>query len=353
LSKQFLKGDWSVEKLELRTASSEDLEIEWRLGKQAVALDLVGKHIELAGGERVSYDGLLIATGSRARPFPDAPDLKGLFLLRDLDDAIALRDALDRSPRVVVIGAGFIGMEVAATCRGRGLDVTVVETLETPLVRGLGPVLGEHMARIFLDRGVELRCGIGVMGFEGSDSVEAVVLSDGTRLAADVVVVGIGAVPNCDWLEDSGLEIDNGVACDSSCATAVPGVVTAGDVARWRDERSGKSLRVEHWTNAVEQSEHAAKRLLHGEGVGPYKHVPYVWSDQFDQRIQIAAEVMAGDEMHVCHGSLEEGRFVAIFGRDGELTGAVGFGRPRQLLGFRRLIGEGASWEQALAEAKG
>jgi len=190
---------------------------------------------------------------------------------------------------------------------------------------------------------------VGVEGFEGQDKVEGLRLRDGTRVPADVVVVGIGAAPATEWLEGSGLALDDGVLCDATCAAAVPDIVAAGDVARWIDSRTGLATRAEHWTNAVEQSVHAARRLLLGPEVGAYDYVPYVWTDQFDLRLQMAGEIRADDEMRIGLGSLEEGRCIVIFGRGGVLTGAVSFKRPRQLHEFRDLIGEGASWETAVA----
>ncbi len=352
LSKQFLKGEWDAEKIALRHDVGDDEGIEWWLGRKAEALDAKAKRLTLDAGETLDFDGLVIATGARARAFPGAPDLDGCFLLRNLADAEALRTALDDASRVAVIGAGFIGMEVAATCRERGLEVSVVEFLETPLVRGLGTKLGEYVAGVFRGHGVDLRCGVGVEGFLGDGRVSGLALADGSQIEADVVVVGIGVTPNTEWLEGSGLEIDNGVVCDETCAAAQD-IVAAGDVARWLDPRSGVHTRVEHWTNAVEQSVHAAKRLLHGPEAGPFVHVPYVWSDQFELRIQIAGEVRDGDEMEVGLGSLEEGRCLVAFGREGKLTGAVGIKRARQLNEFRDLIGEDTSWDDAVAKLRG
>lgn len=353
LSKQFLKGDWDRDKIVLRHDLEGDEGIEWRLGRRAESLDPANKQLVLDGGEALAYDGLVIATGARARRFPGAPDLDGCFVLRNLADAEALRSALADAKRVAVIGAGFIGMEVAATCRERGLEVCVVEYLETPLVRGLGKTLGEYVAGVFDGHGVELRCGVGVERFLGEGRVSGLALGDGTRLEADVVVVGIGAVPNTEWLEGSGLELDDGVVCDETCAASALDIVAVGDVARWRDVRTGQTLRVEHWTNAVEQSGHAAKRLLEGKDAGPFEHTPYVWSDQFELRIQIAGEVRDGDEMEIGLGSLEEGRCLVLFGREGKLTGAVGFKRARQLNEFRDRIAEGCSFADAVAQLHG
>lgn len=353
LSKQFLKGDWDAEKIALRHDVGDDPLIEWKLGRGATALDAASKKLTLSSGEEVSFDGLILACGARARAFPGAPDLEGMFLLRTLADAEALRGALESNPRVVVVGAGFIGMEVAASCRERGLDVTVVEFLDTPLVRGLGATLGNHVAGVFEGHGVKLRCGVGVSSFIGNERVEGVELATGEVVPAEVVVVGIGAEPATDWLVGSGLDIDNGIVCDAYCATGAPDIVACGDAARWLDADTCLATRVEHWTNAVEQGVYAARRLLHGESIGPFKHVGYVWSDQFELRMQIAGEVREGDEMVVGLGSLAEGRCLVLFGRDGVLTGAVGFKRARQLNDFRELIGEGIRFEDAVARLGG
>ena len=343
LSKQFLRGEWEEDRLPLRRDGVEDLDVEWLLGTKATGLDTARRTVLLENGERVAYDGLLIATGSAARRLPFGEDLAGIHLLRTLDESRALREELARSPRVLVVGAGFIGMEVAASCRELGLEVTVVEPLAQPLLRGLGPKLGAWVAERHRGHGVDVRCGIGVDGFEGDGRVERVKLSDGTTAAADLVVVGVGAQPATDWLAGSGLAIENGVVCDVAGATSVENVVAAGDVARWQ------GVRLEHWTSAVEQGVHAALRLLKGVEVGALEHLPYVWTDQFEIRLQIAGSVQEGDEMHVCHGSLAEERFVALFGRDGRLAAAVGNKRPRQLIAARKLLAAGVSFEAAVA----
>jgi NADPH-dependent 2,4-dienoyl-CoA reductase/sulfur reductase-like enzyme len=343
LSKQFLKGEWDEERLALRRDGLDDLEVDWRLGASAASLDVASSCVVLEGGGRVAYDGLLIATGANARGLPFAAGLAGIHRLRTLDDSRALRDELAASPRVLVVGAGFIGMEVAASCRERGLEVTVVEPMETPLLRGLGPELGRWVGERHADHGVGIHCGVGVEGFEGNGRVERVRLSDGSTPEADVVVVGVGAAPATEWLEDSGLEIDDGVVCDGSGVTRAGNVLAAGDVARW-----GKR-RLEHWTSATDQAVHAAGRLLRGEEVRPLEHVPYVWTDQFELRLQIAGHVLPADETHVCHGNLEDERFLVLFGRGGRLSGAVANKRPRQLIAVRRLLAAGSSFADAIA----
>ena len=268
----------------------------------------------------------------------------------DLNDGNAMKGALvgAAGTRLVVIGAGFIGMEVAASARQIGAQVSVVEALEARLLRGLGRKLGELVGNRFRDHGVTLRCGVGVSGFEGEGRVCAVELSDGTRIEADLVVVGIGVVPACSWLEGSGLDISNGVLCDATGATQLPDVVAAGDVARWHNPHYGRALRYEHWTSAVEQSGVAAARLIDGESAEPLSQVPYVWSDQFEMRITIAGELGEADALHVCHGSLDDERFLALVGREGKLVGAVGMKRPRQLSDCRAAIERGDSFEDAV-----
>jgi 3-phenylpropionate/trans-cinnamate dioxygenase ferredoxin reductase subunit len=235
----------------------------------------------------------------------------GVCMLRTLDDALALRELLDARPKVVVIGAGFIGSEVAATCRTRGLDVTVLEALPQPLVRGLGSQLGAVLGAIHRDHGVDLRTGVAVESIVGNGIVEGVRLADGSAVAADVVVVGVGVVPQTSWLEGSGLTLDNGVVCDATCLAA-PGIVAAGDVARWPNPLfDGEVMRLEHWTNATEQGVHAASTLLAGEGGGkPFAPVPFVWSDQYDHKIQTVGVVSADAEVHIAHGTLAARQFV-------------------------------------------
>jgi NADPH-dependent 2,4-dienoyl-CoA reductase/sulfur reductase-like enzyme len=349
LSKEFLAGTADADGIALRKQGVDDLDVDWKLGVPAAALDVTGRAIVLADDTRVAFDGAVIATGSTPRRLPNQPDLPGVCVLRTLDDATALRDLLGAGPKVVVIGAGFIGAEVAATCRGRGLDVTVLEALPQPMVRGLGPDLGAVIADLHRDHGVDLRTGVQVEAIEGDTRVERVRLGDGSTVDADVVVVGVGVVPQTAWLEGSGLTIDNGIVCDETCL-ARPGIVAAGDIARWPNPLfDGQLMRLEHWTNATEQGVHAARRLLARDGAGePFAPVPFVWSDQYDRKIQTVGVVSADADVHVAHGSYAERQFVSIFGRNGRVVGALGFNRPRQVMQYRKLIAERASWESAL-----
>ena len=353
LSKQVLAGEWEPERIALYDPDAlDDLQLTWRLGARAVAFDAASRTVTLEGGERVTAHGVVIATGARTRTLRGGEQLAGVYTLRTLADSLAIRAEFEAMPRrVVVVGAGFIGAEVAATARGRGLDVTMVEMAETPLERVLGAEMGAVCADVHRDHGVDLRLGVGVAEITGADRVEQVVLSDGTRLNADVVVVGVGVIPNTEWLEGSGLEIDNGVVCDETCLAA-PGVVAAGDVARWPNRLFGQSMRVEHWDNAIDQGMAAARRLLAGDGAEPFAPVPWFWSDQYDRKIQLAGRSGPEDDVAVVTGSVDERRFAAIYGRAGRIVAVLGFNRPRHVMQYRRLIARGASWDEALEFAR-
>ena len=354
LSKQLLEGTWDEDRLPLRRGDYADLELDLRLGKRAVALDLGARRIALDDGSHVDFDGLIIATGAVPRELPSTPDLRGIHLLRTLEDSLSIRAELAWSPRVAVVGAGFIGCEVAATCRARGLDVTLIEALEAPLVLGLGREMGEVVAGMHRDQGVDLRCGVRVVSLDGARRVERVRLSDGSEIAADVVVIGIGVTPATDWLAASGLEVADGVVCDATCAARAPGVFAAGDVARWYNPVFETSMRVEHWTNAVEQSAAAARALLAGpDAAQPFESVPYVWSDQYALKIQMAGDIRPEDEVRVVGGSVADRKFTAIYGRAGRLRGVLAFSRPRDVIAYRRMLAQSASWDDALAQAAG
>jgi len=351
LSKQVLSGDWPTDRVGLTSVESlADAGIELLVSTEVVGFDLPTRKLSFSDGGSVSVDGLIVATGARCRRLPDTDHLAGVHVLRGLDDVEALRSDLAAGPsRVVVVGAGFIGAEVAATVRSAGFEVTLVESEATPLARVLGTDIGELCGDIHRDHGVDLRTGVGVESLMGSHRVESVGLSDGSQVSADIVVVGIGVVPNTEWLDGSGLAIDNGVVCDQTCLAA-PGVVAAGDVARWPNPRFGEVMRVEHWDNAVEQGAHAARRLLVGDSEAtPFAPVPWFWSDQYDRKIQMAGRGRPGDEMHLATGSFAERRFAVLFGRAGRLVGVVGFNRPRHVMSYKSMIGDGVSFEDAVS----
>ena len=352
LSKKFLADDLDDDRLPLTTAEKlADLGLEMRLGCQATGLDVATRTLEVDGVAE-PYDGLLIATGARCRNLPGTAGLAGVHTLRTRDDAEAIRDALaNGARRVVVVGAGFIGAEVASTAIGRGAEVTMVEALEAPFGRVLGVEMGAVMADVHRRHGVDLRTGVGVDEVLGDDRLAGVRLADGATLEADLLVVGIGVVPNTDWLEGSGLTLDDGVVCDETCLAA-PDVAAAGDVARWANPRYGEVMRVEHWDNAVQQGVHAARRLLQSdEEATPYAPVPWFWTDQYDRKVQLAGRPHTDDEVRVVAGSTAEHRFAAFYGRDGRFTAALGMNRPRQVMQSKGLLDAGASWDEALAFA--
>lgn len=355
LSKQVLAGKRPPEAtaLDVATGTIDDLHLDWRLGRAASGLDLSAREVALDGDERVAFDCLVIATGASPRRLPDTEHLAGVHTLRTLDDCLAIRAVLDTSPqRVAVVGAGFIGAEVAATCRGLDIDVTLIEALPVPLERALGAEMGMVMADVHRDHGVDVRLGVGVDTMEGGERVERVRLSDGTVLDVDLVVVGVGVAPNTDWLEGSGLTIDNGVVCDAACLAA-PGVVAAGDVARWPNGRFGEVMRVEHWDNAIEMGAHAARTLVAEPGrAEPFAPIPWFWSDQYDRKVQLAGRSGSGDLVEVVSGSIEERRFVAFYGRGGRVVGVLGMNQPAKVMRWRSLIEDGATWDDALATAK-
>jgi 3-phenylpropionate/trans-cinnamate dioxygenase ferredoxin reductase subunit len=354
LSKEILAGSWEVDRAMLHKPEAlAAFDLDWRLGRRATAFDAESLVVTLDDGTVVESEAVLIATGARPREIPRTGELEGVTTLRTLDDSLALRSEFERGPtRVVVVGAGFIGAEVAATARGRGLDVTMIEMADVPLERALGAQMGAVCAAVHRDHGVDLRLGVGVSELLGNGGVTGVALTDGSTVDADVVVVGVGVMPNTEWLEGSGLTIDNGIVCDETCLAA-PGVVAAGDVARWPNRRFDEVMRVEHWDNAVEQGVAAARRLLAGDGPGePFEPVPWFWSNQYDRKIQLAGRSGPDDEVEVVTGSIEERRFAALYGRAGRLVGVLGFNRPRHVMQYRQMIADGSTWDEALAFAR-
>jgi 3-phenylpropionate/trans-cinnamate dioxygenase ferredoxin reductase subunit len=314
---------------------------------RATDLDLAGRRVVLHGGDAVGFDRLVVATGSSPRSVPELEPRPGVHTLRTASDASAIRTAAGEGARVVVVGGGFIGAEVAGTLTALGRQVSVVEPLPALMIRGLGPEIGAVFTRRHVAAGVDVHLGAGVTAIEGGDRVEGVRLTDGSRLPADLVVLGLGTVPETGWLADSGLDLRDGVVCDGSlAAVGADGVYAVGDVARWRHPRYGEDVRVEHWTNAVETATVVAANLT-GE---PTVHdaLPYVWTDQLGARLQVFGQVRPQDEVRVVFGDLD-GAFVAVTGGDGELRSVIGFGAIKHLMPYRKLLVSGAGWDEALA----
>jgi NADPH-dependent 2,4-dienoyl-CoA reductase/sulfur reductase-like enzyme len=348
LSKQVLTGKTDAAGTALPV--SEDLGAEWVLGTAATGLDVDGKRVDLAGGESVAYDKLIIATGARPRVLPGAPPGTGVHYLRTLDDALALHDDLSGCGALAVIGAGFIGLEVACSAQDLGVPTVVLEALPVPLERAIGADMGRAVMEWHRSKGTTIYAGIGVEEIvlrSGSGRPEGVRLSDGELVPADTVVVGIGVAPATDWLLGSGVDIGDGVLCDSRLRVRrggrpLPDVVAAGDVARWDHPTYGEAVRVEHWTNATEAGQAAAETTLRGEAAEPYAPIPYFWSDQHGVKLQFVGRAEPDDQTEILDGGFDEDRVLVAYGRTGRLVGALGMRRPARVMALQRLIGEGS-----------
>lgn len=337
LSKQVLSGAWSSERVTLRSAKAlTDLGADLRLGQRAVSLDRSTREVALASGERVAYDALVIATGVAPRRLDLGREPAGIHVMRTLEDALGLQVEMASARRMVVVGAGFMGCEVTAVARQAELEVTLVDPLPVPLFHQLGPEVGGHVAALHRSHGVDLRTGTGVSAWLGHDRVTGVRLSTGEEVSADLVVTAIGSTPAVDWLDGSGLTLDNGIVCDSRCLAA-DGIWAAGDVARWFHEGLGSHLRVEHRLNATEQAIAVANNILGADR--PFTPVPFFWTDQYDARIQGVGTFPAGAEVYVADGDPAEGRFLAHYVADDRVVGVLGWNMPRELRAARELVG--------------
>jgi NADPH-dependent 2,4-dienoyl-CoA reductase/sulfur reductase-like enzyme len=356
LSKGFLAGLRREDQLSIHPTSPNlaDLNCEFVPNDPAETVDLASGSLRTEAGRTHTFDSLVAATGTRLRQLPDSildpggrPPLVGL---RTLEDAKRLQPLLMAGSRVVVVGAGFIGAEVASTASAAGCVVTVIETIPIPLARQVGDQIGGVCAALHARQDVRLLTSTSV---ERIDSA-GVHISSGECLVADVVVVGVGVVPNTEWLQESGLDVSNGVSCHPSLrAVEPPGssglkpVVAVGDIARWTNPRYDESARVEHWTNAVETADHAAATLLGSED--PFCPVPYFWSDQYGVKIQCLGRTTGFDEVRIVAGSTEEFKFVALYRRGDRLVAALGMSMVRHVMGYRQMLLDDASWNDAIS----
>ncbi|MGO9182494.1 NAD(P)/FAD-dependent oxidoreductase [Mycobacterium sp.] len=343
LSKEVLRKEADDVALKPREWYDEQ-DIILRLGSAATGLDTAARKLTLADGTELGYDELVIATGLVPRRIPSFPDLEGIRVLRSFDESVALREHASSARHAVVVGAGFIGCEVAASLRSMGVDVALVEPQPTPLAVVLGEQIGELVARLHRAEGVDVRLGVGVAEVRGKGHVDTVVLTDGTELPADLVVVGIGSHPATEWLAGSGVEVDDGVICDEAGRTSAPNVWALGDVASWRDA-TGHQARVEHWSNVADQARAVVPAML-GQEVPTVVVVPYFWSDQYDVKIQCLGEPEATDIVHLVE---DDGRkFLAYYERDGVLVGVVGGGMPGKVMKTRAKIAAAAPIAEVL-----
>ncbi|OON82782.1 NAD(P)/FAD-dependent oxidoreductase [Streptomyces tsukubensis] len=351
LSKQLLAGSWEADRTALRTPEVlSGLDLELRLGSAATGLDTRAREVVLADGSRVAYEGLVIATGTRARRLPGTDGVPGVHVLRTLEDALALRAQLALAPHLVIVGGGFVGAEAAAVARGLGCEVTLVTDAPQPMSDALGSDIGAVLRQVHTEHGVKVVTGVLAerILIDGGRAT-GVVLSDGRTVSAGAVLVGIGAVPNTEWLAGSGIPLGNGIECDATLR-AGDGVWAAGDVASWPDPLTGARTRVEHRTNAGEQGLAAARNLLAEPGAAvPFSTVPYVWSDQYDLKIQIHGRTGGADRIALVDGSLDARKFTALYGRDGHVCGAVGVNMLRPLRALRPLVADRVPWDEALA----
>ena len=345
LSKEFLAGTLAEADLMLE-GDDEDLRAEWLLGARAVELQVDGAErvLLLDDGREVRADGVIVATGAVARKLPGTDGLAGVHTLRTLDDARALRDELTLGGRLVVIGGGFIGAEVASTAYALGLDVTVIEAAPTPLAGPLGETMGGIVSALHEAHGVRLLCGVGVKGLSGEARVEAVLLEDGRTVPADMVVVGVGALPCVEWLEGSGVELDNGVKCGADGRTSLAGVVAVGDCANWYDPQAGSHRRVEHWTGARERPEAAVAALLSWGAVeAGAPRPPYFWSDQYGVKIQFAGHAAGADSVTVEEGAPGDRSFLAVYRCAGQPVAVLAMNQPRLFMRWRKQLAATAS----------
>ena len=362
LSKQVLAGTMEpAAAVQPLTARLDELDVDLVLGRRVEGFSVDDLRLKFDNDHEISGDGVVIATGGMPRHLPGTESLAGVHVLRTLADSLAIKADFNAAPRrVAVVGAGFIGAEVAASARGLGLEVTMIDALSSPMANVFGDgMVGKYVADLHRVHGVDVRLGVGVAAIEGESGdgarVERIVMDDGSVIDADVVVVGIGVVPNIDWLEGSGLTLGNGVMCDETLLAA-PGVVAAGDVANWLNPRFGERMRVEHWDHAIDQGAAAGRRLLvdvdEGEIAAPYAPVPWFWSDQYDRKIQMAGRPAATDECVLIDGSLDgpvaEAKFAVAFRRGDRCTGVLAVNRPRIVVAARMKMMESLDWSHVV-----
>lgn len=350
LSKQFLQPDSLPDHLASEEVLRDVLGVDLRLSSVATDLDPDARTVTV-NGEQLSYSSLVIATGAVPRTLPFAGGLTGVVTLRTLDDAIDLRERLSSGKRVVIIGAGFIGSEIASSAKAKGADVVILEAAPAPLVRALGEEVGRAVSSLHERNGVRLLLSAQVEGLDSNvGAVVGVRLASREVIPADVVVIGVGAAPATAWLRSSGIllsDLDGGVICDEFLRTTAPGVYAAGDVAHFPNVIMDGSMRLENWTNAADQGRQAARNALWPEAAKPYETVPYFWSDWYGHRIQFVGSAVA-DEVRFVSGSSDDDRWVALYRQGDRIIGAATVNEPRRTMKYRRMIADRTSWDVAV-----
>lgn len=351
LTKQGLAAVSGAETRPLRSESvlRGELGVRLRLGVRATGLDPDARTVATSSGD-VAFDALVIATGCRARPAPVQMNSAAVHTIRTISDARRLRSDLDRASSVAIIGAGFVGSEVASAARLRNLDVTIIEAASGPLVRVVGEEASIGLANLHAAHGVRLKTGTTVESLVAGDGHSELVLADGDRINADVVVVAIGTEPNTEWLVGSGLDLADGVLCQPDLGVGLPGIAAAGDICRWTDPRSGRAARNEHWTNAAEQGPHAARTALDPGHSQPFSSTPYFWSELHGHRIQLLGRTDGGECLTI--GDVDTGDYVSLYRVDDQLRGVLTVGPTSHTAPFRRILAEGGTWNEAVTLAR-
>ena len=342
LSKEFLSGSKEQDKLFFKPEDFyAEHSIQLHLGTEATALDPTSKTLTLVDGASLRFDKLLLATGSRVRTLPiPGSELEGIHYLRTIDDSQAIAQSMNSASRVVIVGAGFIGSEVAAVCKTAGLEVTVLEIQPQPMAHILGEEMGAIYANLHTSRGIDLRLQEGISGIRGSSRAEQVITDQGNAIDCDFVVIGVGIAPDTALAESAGLEVDRGILVDEHCQTSHPDIYAAGDVANWFHPGLGHRLRVEHWDNALNQGAAAAKSML--GAAEPYSPTLYFWSDQYDLNIQYLGHATEWDEIAI-RGNPGEEKFTAFYLKDGSVHGALVVNNFRDIRPTRTLIDQKTS----------
>jgi 3-phenylpropionate/trans-cinnamate dioxygenase ferredoxin reductase component len=337
LSKQFLAGEIGLDRVYFKPpAFYEKFNVETMLNCKAVSLDRAAKQVRLSDGQAIGYDKLVIATGSRARTIA-APgvDLPGIFYLRTVDDVEAIRASLKPGRKLVIVGGGYIGLEVAAVMVKSGLDVTVVEMAPTVLARVVDPLVAEYFASVHRKAGVKIENGVAVQGFAGKGRVERVLCADGREFPADIVIIGVGIVPNVELAQAAGLACDNGIVVDEFARTSDPAIFAAGDCANHPNRLLGRRLRLESVHNALEQGKTAALAMC-GKLV-EYAQVPWFWSDQYDLKLQIAG-LSGGQNKVIIRGSMEKDAFAAFYLKGSVIIAVDAVNSPQEFMASKQLI---------------
>jgi 3-phenylpropionate/trans-cinnamate dioxygenase ferredoxin reductase subunit len=356
LSKKIITGETQLAEIHLFTGDELDqLQVAYRPDCRVTHLDTGARTLTLADGSVEPYRQLVIASGATPKSLPGGSDLDNVFVLRTIEDGLRVREAAKGAQRACVVGGGVLGAEIAASLRFHGLDVTLVEFAPGLLARSLGDsAVASALLALHQDAGVTVRLSTGVRGLVGEGAVTGVALDDDTTLPADLVVVALGVRPETDWLEDSGIALDDGVVCDPQLRTSAPDVFAVGDVVRLVDVESGTRERAEHWTNAVEQAEVLARNLIAGATGDLTAHVaaPYVWSDQHGERIQIIGTTNGADVEEVIPHPEHAGRLLCLFGKDGHFSGAAAIGMPRPIARLRPMLAGKVPFAEALELAR-